>query len=1044
MKKVIIVGAGPAGLTAAYELLKSEQDFTVVILEKSTEVGGISRTVRYNGNRMDIGGHRFFSKDSRVTSWWNEMMPMQGAPSIDDLLLEREKSLEAGGPDPEKEDQVMLLRRRISRIYYLKKFFDYPISMKWQTFKNMGFSRTILAGCSYLKSAIHKREENTLEDFYINRFGKVLYGMFFEGYTEKLWGRHPSGLSADWGAQRVKGLSIFSLLKNLLPKKKNSQVETSLIEEFLYPKFGPGQLWETVLEKIEHLGGEIRKNSEVTGIQVKDGKVTSVSYLENGVEKEIEGDILISSMPLKDLALGIPDIPSAEKKVAEGLPYRDFVTVGLLLNKLNLKNETEIKTLHNIIPDCWIYVQDTGVKLGRIQVFNNWSPYLVSDPVNTVWVGLEYFCAEGDDFWNMEEKDCVDFAINELIQMGVIENGEDVLDSHRECVQKAYPAYFDTYEQIDELREYLDGFSNLYCIGRNGQHRYNNMDHSMATAFETVDNILSEKTGKENIWSVNTEKEYHEESGDSDEKKKKKISLSLSSVFSWLFFLAAFLSVTYYIFFPGQGFFHSDCTDTLLWANATYESGKLISDTFSYAAILPMGGSLLMLPWIPLFGVSMMTHMLGMFTFLVLFSAALIFFFRSFYPKNSAFFSGVFLLLVSGSDKLREIFWGHVIYYSLGLLFLLVSFSLCIRFLKAKKRELLYALLLSLVLTLSAINGFQIAVLVALPFLGAVVVERFFDKKIPLFHQKNSGLWQLFFVGLSSTVLGFLILMIMKGDVVAAYADSYSTFSEISQWGENGKLFFPHWFSLQGILIQANENMFSVNSILHIVRILAALVFLLLPVYAGITYKKIKSQTVRLFLWCHYLVSAFIIFGFICGKLSAANWRLVPMLGTAILFTIVFLVEQIKNKEFSRILPCFLCLLVAVSFLNFFQIKALPKDYGQDNTLHVAASTLQEKNLDYGYATFWNANAIWVISNDEVKVRTIHADVYGVRPRPYQSEPAWYEKEGEIFLLLTRDEYQKLIESSQWQELLPILTEEFEVAEYQVLVFSENIFSLSQ
>jgi len=513
----MIVGAGPAGLTAAYELLSRSQEYEVVILEKSGAIGGISRTVTHNGNRMDIGGHRFFSKDRRVTGWWDTMMPLQGAPSLDDKLLGREKPLAQEGPDPEQCDEVMLVRQRISRIYYLRKFFDYPISMKWQTFYNMGLPRTVKAGFSYLKSAVHKREENSLEDFYINRFGRVLYGMFFEGYTEKLWGRHPSGLSADWGAQRVKGLSISAVIKDmakkLLPKSKQekAQVETSLIEEFLYPKLGPGQLWETVARRIETLGGSIIKQAEVHGIQVQDSRVSGVCYLENGAEKSLEGDILISSMPLKDLVAGMGGVtPKETAGIAAGLPYRDFVTVGLLVAKLNLRNQTKIKTLNDIIPDCWIYVQDTGVKLGRIQVFNNWSPYMVSDPVNTVWIGLEYFCDEGDDFWNLSEEACVDFAVKELVSMGVIGSAADVLDSHRERVQKAYPAYFDTYEQMDDLVTWLDGFENLYCVGRNGQHRYNNMDHSMATAFEAVENILTGKPGKENIWSVNTEKEYHE------------------------------------------------------------------------------------------------------------------------------------------------------------------------------------------------------------------------------------------------------------------------------------------------------------------------------------------------------------------------------------------------------------------------------------------------------------------------------------------------------------------------------------------------------
>ncbi len=515
MKNVIIIGAGPAGLTAGYELLKKNKDYKVTILEESSEIGGISRTVKYNGNRMDIGGHRFFSKDDRVMKWWKDLMPIQGAPSYDDKKLGRQKPLEKGGPDPEKTDRVMLVRQRVSRIYYLKKFFDYPVSMKLQTFKNMGLIRTIKAGFSYLYSTVFKKKEDCLENFYINRFGRVLYSMFFEGYTEKLWGRHPREISADWGAQRVKGLSVMAVIKDMFSKifpGKNRKVETSLIEEYIYPKLGPGQLWETVADEIKKMGGEIIMNSSVKNINVDNNRVKSVTYIKNGDEFEMEGDVFISSMPLKDLTLGMGQVvPENISAIAKGLPYRDYVTVGILVPKLNLKNETNIKTLNNIVPDCWIYVQDTGVKLGRIQIYNNWSPYMVKDPDNTVWIGLEYFCDEGDDFWNMSDEECMSFAVKELVKMGIISSEKEVMDTNRIRVKKAYPAYFDTYDRIDELVDYINTYDNLYCVGRNGQHRYNNMDHSMATAFEAVDNIVSGREDKTNIWSVNTEKEYHEE-----------------------------------------------------------------------------------------------------------------------------------------------------------------------------------------------------------------------------------------------------------------------------------------------------------------------------------------------------------------------------------------------------------------------------------------------------------------------------------------------------------------------------------------------------
>lgn len=513
MKKAIIIGAGPAGLTAGFELLKQSKEYEAVILEESADIGGISRTVQHHGNRMDIGGHRFFSKDDAVMQWWDDLLPRQGSPSYDDLKLDRPVPLKEGGPDPEKEDRVMLTRNRVSRIYYKKKFFDYPVKMNKNTIVNMGFATTMKAGFSYLHSTVRKLPEDSLENFYINRFGKKLYSMFFEGYTEKLWGRHPREISADWGAQRVKGLSILAILKDIVRKKKgktDKQTETSLIEEFYYPKFGPGQLWETAAMEFEKMGGRIEKGCKVVRILTEGAEVKGVVFERNGKEETLEGDLVISSMPLKDLVEGMAEVPEEIRAIAAGLPYRDFVTVGLLVKKLNLKNETQLKTLSNIVPDCWIYVQDTGVKLGRIQIFNNWSPYLVQNPEETVWIGLEYFCREGDSYWNMSEEEWVALGTNELVKMGVISSADEVMDSHREQVKKAYPAYFDTYAQIDTLIEWLNRFGNLYCVGRNGQHRYNNMDHSMVTAFETVKNILSGEASKDNIWNVNTEKEYHE------------------------------------------------------------------------------------------------------------------------------------------------------------------------------------------------------------------------------------------------------------------------------------------------------------------------------------------------------------------------------------------------------------------------------------------------------------------------------------------------------------------------------------------------------
>lgn len=517
--KAIIAGAGPAGLTAAYELL-DRTDIVPLVLEKSNQIGGISQTVRYKGNRMDIGGHRFFSKSKRVTDWWASFLPSQGSPSMDDLLIGRDALLDSGGPDPQKTDEVMLCRNRISRIYYLRRFFDYPISLKWQTFANMGLGRTLAAGFGYLKSMLFKLPETSLENFYINRFGKPLYEMFFEDYTEKVWGIHPSRLGADWGSQRVKGLSIAAILADVFRKFfhiKSDKVETSLIESFSYPKYGPGQLWETVAQTITSKGGEVRKETRVKEVHVvgkEDGHlmVDRVVYDSEDGEHEVECDWFFSSMPLRELVASIrgTDVPEEITRIAAGLRYRDFITVGLLVKDLNIKNKTKIPTLNGRVPDTWIYIQERDVKLGRLQIFNNWSPYLVKDYENTMWIGLEYFCDEGDDMWSMAKEDFIKMAISELEKIGVVE-ASNVLDSTQVKIKKAYPTYYGSYYELDKVKNYLDKIDNLFCIGRNGQHRYNNMDHSMLTAMEAVDSICENTfCDKHNIWSVNTEEEYHE------------------------------------------------------------------------------------------------------------------------------------------------------------------------------------------------------------------------------------------------------------------------------------------------------------------------------------------------------------------------------------------------------------------------------------------------------------------------------------------------------------------------------------------------------
>ena len=535
-KVAVIAGAGPAGLTAALELLRTT-DVKPVIYEAEDVIGGISRTARYNGNRMDIGGHRFFSKSDAVMDWWQGILPLQGAASKDDVAIGRSVPLVQGGPDPEKTDYVMLCRSRLSRILFLRKLFDYPVSLNGDTIRNLGLWRMFKIGMSYIKvQLLPARKERSLEDFMINRFGVELYRTFFRDYTEKVWGVPCSKISPDWGGQRIKGLSItktvIHAVKQIFAGKKKSgtegadirqkDTETSLIGQFLYPKFGPGQLWETVAEKMQKMGGGIRMNSKVVGVNRSvDGlhveSVVVESLGDDGVvtHENVPCDYFLSSMPVKELVAAMDSentpVPAEVKRVAEGLVYRDFITVGLLLDKLLIKNPAKPGTPESklkFVADNWIYVQESDVKLGRIQIFNNWSPYLVADP-EKVWIGLEYFATEGDEMWSMPDKDFIKFAIDELDKIDVA-RPEDVRDSVVFHIKKAYPAYFGTYSEFDKVRAYVDPIENLFLMGRNGMHKYNNMDHSMLAAMEVVKCIRENSSDKTSLWNVNSEEEYHE------------------------------------------------------------------------------------------------------------------------------------------------------------------------------------------------------------------------------------------------------------------------------------------------------------------------------------------------------------------------------------------------------------------------------------------------------------------------------------------------------------------------------------------------------
>ena len=533
-KVAVIAGAGPAGLTAALELLRTT-GVKPVMFEAEDVIGGISRTARYNGNRMDIGGHRFFSKSDTVMDWWQGILPLQGSASKDDIAIGRSVPLAQGGPDPEKTDYVMLCRSRLSRILFLRKLFDYPVSLNGDTIRNLGLWRMFKIGMSYLKvQLLPARKENSLEDFMINRFGVELYRTFFRDYTEKVWGVPCNKISPDWGGQRIKGLSITKTvvhaLKQIFAGKKKpdagaangadirqKDTETSLIGQFLYPKFGPGQLWETVAEKVLEKGGEIHMNSKVVGVnRSTDGKrVESVVVNCGNSTETIPCDYFLSTMPVKELVASMDNgkmpVPAEIKRVAEGLVYRDFITVGLLLDKLLIKNPAKSGTPESklkFVADNWIYVQESDVKLGRIQIFNNWSPYLVADP-EKVWIGLEYFATEGDEMWRMPDADFIKFAIAELDKIDVA-RPEDVRDSVVFHIKKAYPAYFGTYGEFNKIREYVDPIENLFLMGRNGMHKYNNMDHSMLAAMEVVKCIRENSADKTALWSVNSEEDYHE------------------------------------------------------------------------------------------------------------------------------------------------------------------------------------------------------------------------------------------------------------------------------------------------------------------------------------------------------------------------------------------------------------------------------------------------------------------------------------------------------------------------------------------------------
>jgi protoporphyrinogen oxidase len=460
----IIIGGGPAGLTAAY--LLATQGQAVRVFEADHQVGGIARTVVYKGFRFDIGGHRFFTKVKAVNELWRSMLGSE-----------------------------FLRRPRLSRIFYDGKFFDYPLKPMNALF-GLGPWNALLVLLSYLWSHLRPiRPEVSVEDWVSNRFGRRLYETFFKTYTEKVWGIPCHTIGAQWAAQRIKGFSLGAAVRSMLWPKGGRQIKT-LIEEFEYPRFGPGQMWERFQQAIEEHGGTVTLNTHVARLVHEDGRITAVEVVRGDRRELVPAQTVLSTMPLKQLVNAFsPAAPPHVVAAANALKYRDFITVALVVDTPEL------------FPDNWIYVHDQKVKLGRVQNFKNWSPSMVPDEKMSC-LGLEYFCFEGDGLWTMADRDLIELGRREMAAIGLIDP-DKVVDGKVVRVPKAYPVYDEGYEAaLAVVREYLEGFSNLQVAGRNGMHKYNNQDHSMVTAMLAVRNLLGERL---DVWGVNADDEYHEE-----------------------------------------------------------------------------------------------------------------------------------------------------------------------------------------------------------------------------------------------------------------------------------------------------------------------------------------------------------------------------------------------------------------------------------------------------------------------------------------------------------------------------------------------------
>jgi protoporphyrinogen oxidase len=462
---VVVIGAGPGGLTAAYLLAK--EGVAVTVLEADEVVGGISRTVEYNGYRFDIGGHRFFTKMAPVEALWREVLGNE-----------------------------FISVPRLSRIHYNGKFFDYPLRAM-NALQGLGPWTAFRMGFSYLRAQLNPNPvEETFEQWVTNRFGRRLYEIFFKTYTEKVWGIPCSEIRAEWAAQRIQNLSLGKAILSAASLNRRSTDIKSLINQFQYPRLGPGQMWEMCRDRVREMGGKVLMRHAVTAIEVDRGKAVAVRAQTAFGEVRFAADHVVSTMPIRNLVQAItPAVPVTIRSAGEGLRYRDFLTVALILDKADL------------FPDNWIYIHTPGVKVGRIQNFNNWSPAMVPDP-GTTCLGLEYFCFEGDGLWTMADADLIALATHELAQLGLAD-GAQVKDAAVVRMAKAYPIYDSTYaEHLKQVRSHIDPIANLHLIGRNGMHKYNNQDHSMLTAMMTVWNMQGEA---HDVWSVNTDFEYHEE-----------------------------------------------------------------------------------------------------------------------------------------------------------------------------------------------------------------------------------------------------------------------------------------------------------------------------------------------------------------------------------------------------------------------------------------------------------------------------------------------------------------------------------------------------